>query len=586
MLLLVFALLPFTAIAQTGLTINGTSLVPGSGSASGKGWTYEAGTLTISGEGSPYTLSGTYKKFTPCFDVDITSKCDIILDNLTLRHYGFHLNDDENCKVNLYIKGTDSLTCIIDMAGIGVPEKAELTIDTIEGESGAFLYVRGASYSPAIGRDYESTELSSGTIIINGGTIIANGRGNSAGIGGYDGGNNGTVIINGGNVTAKGGRYAAAIGGGRNGSGGNIIINGGTVKAIAGTEGYGIGEGANRDSQSDKPNIVITGGSVDTPNFNGNVPTDGKNNNVYKVTVEGLTDSSNIVLSEMPNNYGTNDIKTDGDGKVYLYLPASEEPCNFLIFPYKYEATVTDDNAAVARKTCFVIDDNRDNDFADVSDAMDVELRRKFNRETWNTLVLPFELSTNEVNTAFGNDCKVAYFTNSEPNTIELNTQGDNKGIKANEPVLIKLGSDNSADNYSFNTKTIISSPNPQINGANGINFIGTYAKSYTVKDGEYFISGDKLWSSNGNTTLAGTRAYFTVPSSDSSSSAKPKLLIVDGETTGISAVRSEEKGVRNYNSGVYTLCGQKVADSLNDSRMANLKQGIYIVNGKKVIIK
>lgn len=211
--------------------------------------------------------------------------------------------------------------------------------------------------------------------------------------------------------------------------------------------------------------------------------------------------------------------------------------------------------------------------------TMPVKLVRTFAADTWNTLVLPFTLSTDEVNTAFGSDAKVAYFTNNTENTIELNyvETGANKAISANTPVLIRTTS--AVSNPTFTKRDISSSTTPQVSGSNGINFVGSYAASYTIKEGEYFISGDKLWKSQGASTIKATRAYFTVPSG---MTAKPSIRFSSGSTTGITSVEQDSKGSLDSRT-VYSLSGQKVSDSL-DSK--TLPSGVYIVGGKKIVIR
>lgn len=81
-----------------------------------------------------------------------------------------------------------------------------------------------------------------GNIIIEGGTITAEGSG-GAGIGGGYGAKCGNITIKGGTVTATGGDGAAGIGTGDDGSCGNITITGGIVTATGGIMAAGIGSG-------------------------------------------------------------------------------------------------------------------------------------------------------------------------------------------------------------------------------------------------------------------------------------------------------------------------------------------------------
>ena len=89
-----------------------------------------------------------------------------------------------------------------------------------------------------------------GTLVINGGTINVTGGSQAAGIGGDRNNiNGGTITINGGVINATGGEKAAGIGGGYDnwdgnyGVCGNIVFNGGQVTATGGMNAPGIGPG-------------------------------------------------------------------------------------------------------------------------------------------------------------------------------------------------------------------------------------------------------------------------------------------------------------------------------------------------------
>ena len=106
-----------------------------------------------------------------------------------------------------------------------------------------------------------------GTVIIEGGSIVARGAVGAAGIGGGKaetaGGNGGTITINGGEVWAMGAYGSPGIGSGTNNSGasvsgGNITITGGEVHVATGANSAVIGGGTNADSGT----ITINGGTV------------------------------------------------------------------------------------------------------------------------------------------------------------------------------------------------------------------------------------------------------------------------------------------------------------------------------------
>ncbi|GHT67330.1 hypothetical protein FACS189452_04840 [Bacteroidia bacterium] len=179
---------------------------------------------------------------------------------------------------------------------------------------------------------------SGGTITINGGTVTATGANNGAGIGGgmgtSSGGSGGTITISGGSVTAKSNNSGAGIGGSMVGAGGNITISGGSVKATKGTssdrEDIGPGWGGSGGT------ITITGGSV--KGSSSPQPTNNATTPVYLTTLtvgspatqnSGIAEGyiSGVACAATPNAatgvYGIKDVETDGDGKVYFYLPAS-----------------------------------------------------------------------------------------------------------------------------------------------------------------------------------------------------------------------------------------------------------------------
>ena len=63
---------------------------------------------------------------------------------------------------------------------------------------------------------------------------------------------------------------------------------------------------------------------------------------------------------------------------------------------------------------------------------------------------------------------------------------------------------------------------------------------------------------------------------------AKELSIILDGETTGIDGVTD---GTTGADGPVYDLQGRRVADRLDDARH-QLPAGVYIVGGRKVVVK
>ena len=99
-------------------------------------------------------------------------------------------------------------------------------------------------------------------------------------------------------------------------------------------------------------------------------------------------------------------------------------------------------------------------------------------------------------------------------------------------------------------------------------------AGSYVMSDGKMYHL-PQAWDG-----LLGTCWYIT----DLSQDGKTLQLIVNGEggTTDINGIVTELPG-DNAHEGVYNINGQKVADGTS---LKNLPKGIYIMNGKKYVIK
>ena len=160
-----------------------------------------------------------------------------------------------NARLNLTIEGDNTLLGLEHGAGIEVEKGATLVIT--EQSTGSLRAVGGAYGAAGIGgnadavsyfhgaletKDFDGTKYGTGTIIIKGGTIAAEGGvywvsgvtdyQGGAGIGTGTYGIGGTIKILGGTITAEGGRQTGAgIGGGTGGGVDTIVIGGANGKA-------------------------------------------------------------------------------------------------------------------------------------------------------------------------------------------------------------------------------------------------------------------------------------------------------------------------------------------------------------------
>ena len=108
-------------------------------------------------------------------------------------------------------------------------------------------------------------------------------------------------------------------------------------------------------------------------------------------------------------------------------------------------------------------------------------------------------------------------------------------------------------------------------------NATATAANAYILQeDGKFH----KVTTEHSEAMLPAYRAYIQ----RNDSGAKQLSVILDGETTGIGGVTNEATDGKN--GPVYDLQGRRVADRLDDDARHRLPAGVYIVGGRKVIVK
>lgn len=195
-----------------------------------------------------------------------------------------------------------------------------------------------------------------------------------------------------------------------------------------------------------------------------------------------------------------------------------------------------------------------------------VTLNRTLKAGKWNTLVLPFAVSADEVKTTFGEGVSIATYSNDEGVVINFATTTD---IMANVPVLIKPTKINENNVYTFNGVTLVKG-NPVVTGTM-FDYVGCYAPC-NLATNDYMLSNNQWWK-NGETSgykVKGFRAYVQ---SKNPEAAKQLTLVIDGQTTGLKL----NTITGNIEGETYNMAGQRVANGY---------KGLVIKNGKKVINK
>lgn len=223
------------------------------------------------------------------------------------------------------------------------------------------------------------------------------------------------------------------------------------------------------------------------------------------------------------------------------------------------------------------LDENSDN-IVKTAENVNVTLKRTFFHDNaWNTLCLPFDVDANKVATAFAG----AEIREIDPNKCTANTIQfvPATEIKAGVPYIIKWN-ENVAEakpfEKTFEGVTLIAEPKP-VKVNNDITFTGFYNKTTADKLGESVAAigaENKLFKVTSG-EMKGFRAAFVLNSNAQPSAIK---LVIDGTATGIEDLVID--GVK-ANGRVYNLNGQYVGNSLN-----GLQPGLYIQNGKKIVVK
>ena len=203
--------------------------------------------------------------------------------------------------------------------------------------------------------------------------------------------------------------------------------------------------------------------------------------------------------------------------------------------------------------------------------GVDVVLTRGIKAGNWSTIVLPFDIANGDITTVFGDGASVAELTSeSTESTLKFTTTLTDSKMKANQPYAIKVTSNFTS--ATINGVTIVNATPTQ--SITNWDFIGTYS-STSVPTGSYYFKGNQLYqrSAGHTTSMKPFRAYLTYTGGGSSSAPN---FVIDGETTGIAHISAD--GQMNLEEGAFY--------NLNGQRVANPTKGLYIVNGKKVIVK
>ena len=210
------------------------------------------------------------------------------------------------------------------------------------------------------------------------------------------------------------------------------------------------------------------------------------------------------------------------------------------------------------------LDEATGTSYAEDIDNANVTLHKTI-YEGWNTITIPFEATAED----FGGG-SLYKFVGDDETTLHFETASS---IEPNVPYLLNATTPTEGvGTFTFNNVTVKAADGQTTEGTD-YNFVGTYQLAI-VADGDYILGAKDdvvaFYRSKGGNKVKAYRAFV-----QKKVDADPARLsiFIDGTVTSIDAIDGR---VLN-NAAIYNIAGQQVK---------NAQKGIYIHNGKKIVVK
>lgn len=202
----------------------------------------------------------------------------------------------------------------------------------------------------------------------------------------------------------------------------------------------------------------------------------------------------------------------------------------------------------------------------------------------WNTLCLPFNvtLSGSPLNGAVARPLTAASISGTK---LHLTFGGEVTTLVAGTPYIIKWESGDNIVNPVFNGVTIDATERNYDNAAEGdarVRFMGTYkSTAFDSEDKSILLLGgeNKLYYPTMGAGIGAQRAYFKIGDGAQLARSLTSFSIDFGEGDNATGIINVSAETRNNADGWYSLDGRKLDGQPTQN-------GIYINNGKKVVIK
>ena len=282
-------------------------------------------------------------------------------------------------------------------------------------------------------------------------------------------------------------------------------------------------------------------------------------------------------------------------GKTY-YLFASGTKLALSGFNFKKDESYS--------ATDVSLEGNADNTDAinklEVGKQYNVTLNRTFHNGRWYAVVLQFSVSQKQMKggtfngqwtSVFGGDVKVLHYSNVEGSTLNL-IEHFNQMIVGGTPVFVKPSQD--VTNPTFKSVTLtskdvvaIENSDFKCTGSWNDEYFPPYSYFINAKDNKFYLY-DPDQVTSGKKPHAGAFRAWIISTSNKPAEAAQLNMRINGvedssETTAIwNAISADDDNAEVGSKNIYSLSGQK----MNTTDTRSLPKGIYIVNGKKFIVK
>lgn len=232
-------------------------------------------------------------------------------------------------------------------------------------------------------------------------------------------------------------------------------------------------------------------------------------------------------------------------------------------------------------------------------------LRRTFNGGKWNSLVLPVSLTEEQFHEAFGSGARLSEIdcVTTEGNNRIINFKtvqaSDDIYLKENIPYIIYIEKAETEkhpadEQYESIEDGVVQGPIYIVNSGvdyqmkndkstkievrsektHELSYLGSYVSDQRLPIDCYIFSNGNLFHTSEVHTMKAYRCWIEYQTDDDTPLAK---FSVNNTATGIDCITDN---IENADSHIYNISGQKIENT------DNLPEGIYIINGKKLIIK